>query len=67
MQRVVIHDPVCLEEFRAAARGLIADKVPPQEVMWTTSAQDALFESGKPFAEKVCFQCRPRMWRSPKT
>lgn len=55
MQRVAIHDPVCLNEFRHAARRLIAGEVPPQDVQWVAGAQDNLFDEGKPLAAAAAF------------
>ena len=55
MQRIAIHDPAGLDEFRNAARRLIGEKVLPQHVMWTAGTQDSLFDEGKRLAEPASF------------
>lgn len=55
MQRIVLHDPQSLAEFRDAARRLIAAKIPPPQVMWTGGAQDSLFAEEQPSCEPATF------------
>jgi DNA polymerase len=43
MQRVTLHDPISLDEFRTAARGLIAAHIAPAAVFWETGSARELF------------------------
>ena len=43
MYRVVMDDETSLDEFRRHARALIANKIAPDDVMWSNAADAELF------------------------
>ena len=55
MQRITIKDPASFAEFRDITRRLIAAKIAPPAVLWTTGAQDNLFDDASALPEPASF------------
>lgn len=57
----MLNTPTSAEAFRQAARGLLAEGVPPEGVTWrfANAQQAGLFEAGEPIAPRYTEQARP--------
>ena len=68
MRSIVLADQTDWEGWRAAARALALDGVPPEEVVWSVQAKDDLFggERRPPRPRPAPSPCPARWWNSPR-